>query len=75
MRLKAVKQELIQWLSQLEDSATIEYLKIVKDAQASESDWWDHISDDQKAGIERGLEDIKKERTIAGEDVRSKYGI
>lgn len=75
MRLKAVKQELIQWLSQLEDSATIEYLKVVKDAQVSESDWWDHISDDQKAGIERGLKDIKKERTIAGEDVRSKYGI
>lgn len=72
---EAIKLELIRWLSQLEDLKTIEYLKIVKDSQENEDDWWNALTDSQQAGIERGLNDIRNGRTIAHEDVREKYGL
>lgn len=75
MRHEAIKLELIRWLSQLEDLKTIEYLKIVKDSQENEDDWWNALTDSQQAGIERGLNDIRNGRTIAHEDVREKYGL
>ena len=53
MGQEAIKIELIEWLSKLEDSETINYLKIVKDTSFSDKDWWHNLTDEQKAGIER----------------------
>jgi hypothetical protein len=39
----AIKLELIEWLTKLEDSDTIEYLKIIKDTDSSD-DWWNELS-------------------------------
>jgi len=59
MRHEALKLELIEWLTKLDDDdETIEYLKLVKDARVSYNDWWYDLSNEQKAGIERGLKDI-----------------
>lgn len=54
----AIKLELIEWLSKLEDEDTIEYLKIVKDSKTDEHDWWNDLTTEQKKGIDRGLKDI-----------------
>ncbi len=75
MGLEAIKLELIEWLSKLEDIETIEYLKSVKDSKSIDADWWDSLSDAQKHGIERGLKDIKYDRTKSHDEVKSKYGI
>ena len=57
------------------DNNTIEYLKIVKDSSSSQNDWWDDLTESQKAGIERGLNDIRQGKTKSHEEVKNKYGL
>ena len=75
MGIKAIKLELIEWLSQLEDHETIEYLKVVKDSRANEGDWWNDLSADQMSGIERGLKDMREGRTYSHEEVKKRHGL
>ncbi len=72
---EAIKLELMEWLSKLEDGNTIEYLRIVKDATSSDGEWWNDLTAEQKAGIDRGLRDIDAGRTTADEVVKKKYGL
>ncbi len=71
----AMKLELIEWLTKLEDDETIEYLKLVKDSTLTEEDWWDNLALEQEKGIERGLKNIDEGRVTAHDDVRKKYGL
>lgn len=51
--------------------ALIEYLKTLDFIQLSESsDWWNDLSTENKASIERGLDDLKNDRTHNDEGVR-----
>lgn len=72
---EAIKLELIEWLTKLDDDETIEYLKIVKDSRSTDNDWWDDLSESQKTGIERGLNDIENGHTISHDEVKDKYGL
>ena len=71
----AVKLELIEWLTKLEDDETIDYLKIVKDSNVSHDDWWHDLTDEQKSGIDRGLKDVDAGRVTPNDTVRLKYGL
>jgi predicted transcriptional regulator len=71
----AIKLELIEWLAKLDNKETIEYLKIVKDSISGDHEWWDDLADEQKKGIERGLQDIAQGRTVPHEVVKRKYGL
>jgi len=71
----AIKLELINWLTRLEDDDTLEYLKVVKDSCDAETDWWHDLSMEQKSGIERGLKDIDAGRFHSHHDVQLKYGL
>nr|NQU91064.1 hypothetical protein [Bacteroidota bacterium] len=75
MTQEALKLELIEWLLNMENSDTINYLKLIKDTNMVNSDWWDDLSADQKAGIERGLRDIDEGRTTSHEIVKERYGL
>ncbi len=75
MTQEAIKLDLINWLTKLEDLETIEYLKVIKEAKTSDHDWWDDLSDEQKKGIERGFRDVENGRLVAHEDVMKKYGL
>lgn len=75
MEQKAIKHELIEWLTKLEDPDTIAYLKVVKDSNFSDRNWWHDLTDEQKAGIERGLKDVDAGRVISHDDVKKKYGL
>ena len=72
---EALKLELIEWLANLDDDDTITYLKIVKDSSETGNDWWQDLTDEQKAGIERGLEDIDAGRVTPHDQVKDKYGL
>jgi hypothetical protein len=72
---EAIKLELIQWLTKLEDDETLDYLKVVKDSSNSNSDWWDELSDEQKSGIDRGLKDVDNGRVHTHKDIKLKYGL
>lgn len=67
---EAIKLELIEWLAKLKDIETLNYLKTVKDASRDNQDWWDDLTDQQKRGIQRGLNDIDEGRTVSHNDVK-----
>ncbi len=66
------KKELIDWIEQLEDQAMLQNLKMLKE-DSEGKDWWDDISDAEKAGIDRGLADSKAGRTTPHQEVRKSY--
>ena len=70
-----IKLELIEWLTKLEDNETINYLKVVKDSNDSQEDWWNDLTEEQKSGIERGLRDIDSGRVVPHDSVKQKYGL
>ena len=72
---EAIKLELIEWLTKLEDDETIDYLKIVKDSNVSHDDWWQDLTSEQKTGIERGLKDIDAGRVTPHDNVKLRYGL
>ena len=75
MGYEAIKLELIEWLTKLDDDETIQYLKIVKDSKDKHSDWWDELSEEQKKGLQRGLNDIDQGKVTPHDAVKSKYGL
>ena len=75
MGSKAIKLELIEWLTKLEDEETLNYLKVVKDCRSSDGDWWNDLTDNQKQGIERGLLDIDEGKLIPHDEVMDRYGL
>ena len=72
---EAIKLELIEWLTKLDDDETIDYLKLVKDSKVSHDDWWSDLTDEQRAGVERGLRDVDAGRLTSHKKVKLKYGI
>lgn len=72
---EAIKLELIEWLTKLEDEETIDYLKIVKDTHVLHVDDENDLTDEQKSGIERGLNDVDYGRVTSHEEVKQKYGL
>lgn len=72
---EAMKLELIEWLTRLEDAETIQYLKVLKDSNPMDHSWWENLPDYQKLAIEKGLKDIDEGRTSPHEEVKKKYGL
>jgi hypothetical protein len=75
MGLEAIKLELIEWLTKLDDRETIQYLKVVKDSKTTSNDWWDSLSGEFREGIERGLKDVEEGRVTSHDAVKKKYGL
>jgi len=73
MNIQSEKLKLIAWLFRLKDQSIIEKLKWLRENQNEASDWWDEISEAEKASIDRGLDDIKHGRVSPHEEVRKKY--
>ena len=73
MSIEALKLELIEWLSKLDDAAVINQLRVVK--ESSGSDWWSVLSEEQKEGILRGIRDIDEGKFTAHDEVKQKYGL
>ncbi len=75
MKQEAIKLELIEWLTKLEDIETLKYLKTVKDSGYENHDWWNDLTEEQIKGIQKGLKDIDNGRVVSHEDVKRKYGL
>lgn len=73
MSSDAMKLELIQWLSQLEDKGLLTSLFQIKKINES-ADWYDELTEDQRAAIAEGEADLKAGRVISSEDLWKKYG-
>ena len=52
--------------------ALIQYLKTLDFIELTTTgDWWDELGAESKASIERGLDDLKNDRTHSDQDVRN----
>lgn len=56
--LQNIKLELIQWLATLEDNSILQKILDLRNDQAR--DWWNEISEEEKASIEKGMNDANK---------------
>lgn len=70
MNIETRKVSLISWISHLNDE---EIISKIESLQKNEPDWWDLISDDEKAEIEQGLADIEEGKVKSHDEVMSKY--
>ena len=70
MGQETIKLELIEWLTNLNDIETLNYLKVVKDSRSGDQDWWSDLTEQQRDGIQRGLKDIDEGRVVSDSDVK-----
>lgn len=75
MDIQAEKLKLIEWLLSLKDQSIIEKLNIFKDNFNETKDWWETLSESQKASIDRGLKDLSEGKITPHSEVMKKYGI
>ena len=73
MNLAAEKLKLIEWLAGLTDATVIERIKLLKDGQSADTDWWNEIVEAEKAALEQGLADSEKGDLIPHQEVRKRY--
>ena len=71
----ALKLELIEWLTKLNDDDTLDFLKIVKESQKENQDWWLDLTTEQKKGIDRGLRDISQGKVTPHSEIVDRYGL
>ncbi len=71
----AIKLELIELLTMLNDNNTLDFLKIVKESHKDNQDWWQDLTNEQKKGIERGLKDISLGKVTPHSEIANKYGL
>lgn len=69
--LQQKKIELIQWLSTLTDASVIE--KLLKLRKEEQNDWWDEISEAEKASIDKGLKDAEEGKLKPHSEARKAY--
>jgi len=71
MDIQTEKQNLMEWISKLEDESIIEDIKSLKENSSNWKDWWSDLSEEEKKGIEEGLRDIEEGRTYTYEQVKN----
>ena len=72
MSIENEKLKLIEWIKELRDDSTIEKIKMLKD-NPGETDWWNEITEEEKASIEKGLVDIKEGRITSHSEVKKRF--
>lgn len=72
MNIEKEKLEIIKWVTGLKDNTAIERLKMLR-GKPSRSDWWDQITTEERAAIDKGLEDIRAGRVKPHKVVKKLY--
>jgi len=66
------KLEIIKWATGLKYAESIEKMRMLRESP-KKLDWWNEITDEEKAAIERGLEDIKAGRVKLHREAKKLY--
>jgi RNA polymerase-binding transcription factor DksA len=67
MKAESIKNELIEWLSKLDDKSLLtSLLQYKKSAEAG--DWADNLTKEQIESLQRGLADLKNGSIISSKD-------
>ncbi|WP_433765228.1 hypothetical protein [Flavobacterium ginsenosidimutans] len=71
MNLEARKYQFIQELVKVEDERVLEKLELV--LKANQNDWFDELSELEKAEIQIGLDQAEKGEVVSHEDVMKRF--
>ncbi len=72
INIQNAKIELIQWLTTLEDSSLIQ--KIIELRNNETKDWWNDLSESEKASIELGIVDAESGKLKPNSEAKKIYG-
>lgn len=72
LSIEKEKLEIIKWVTGLKDNTAIERLRKLRE-NPRKTDWWDEIAEDEKAAIDKGLDDIKAGRIKPHKEARKLY--
>lgn len=73
MNSESIKNELIEWLTRLDDNSILTSLLQFKKSSES-GDWADNLTPEQIESLQRGLSDLENNRVISSKDFWSSYG-
>lgn len=73
MNVDSIKNELIDWLSKLEDKSILSSLLQLKKSSESD-DWSDNLTLEQEESLLRGLSDLENGHIISSRDFWNTYG-
>ena len=73
MKAESIKNELIEWLSKLDDKSILtSLLQFKKSTEAG--DWSDNLTKEQIESLQRGLSDLENANVISSKDFWNSYG-
>lgn len=73
MKAESIRNELMQWLSGLDDKSLLtSLLQFKKSVEAG--DWSDNLTSEQVESLQRGLSDLESGNTISSKDFWNSYG-
>jgi predicted transcriptional regulator len=70
--LEKEKLEIIKWVTNLKDDSAMERLRKLK-AGSPKNDWWDEVTAEEQAAIDKGIEDAKAGRVTEHRAARKLY--
>ncbi len=74
MKQQALKYEIIEWITQTNDSSVLKVLKSIKDSNLTSSDWFDNLNPEEKESINRGLDDHERGDVLTSKQFWAKNG-
>ena len=73
MSQESEKLALIRWLSELQDEDVLDLIKWIKTKHNEGNDWWENLTDAEKASIDEGLKAIANGEVYDHEEVKMRY--
>jgi hypothetical protein len=74
MNISAEKLDIIQRICEIKDNELIDLIKKIIDIpNASKSDGWDKITNEEKDSINQGLKDLQQGKVYPHDQIRKKY--
>jgi predicted transcriptional regulator len=74
MNVIELRTDLHNMIDKISDSSILNAVKVLLTGKtATQTDWWDTISDEERAEIEQGLAEADRGEVISHEEVMGKY--
>ncbi|MDR0737733.1 MAG: hypothetical protein LBF39_01515 [Prevotellaceae bacterium] len=73
MNVTTQKLDIIHWITELNDPATLGLLGNIKERSTCQQDWWNTLSAEEQTSIEQGLADAANGRTTPHSKVKKRY--
>jgi predicted transcriptional regulator len=72
LSIEKEKLKIIKWVTNLKDTTAIERLKMLRESPRK-PDWWNEITEEEKAAIDAGIADIKAGRVKPHREAKKLY--